>query len=192
MRVLFCWNICLHASTNQGAPDEHLHLPRSCFPDHKSRKIVKPLCVCWVSRKIYQAWNLQRHREVCTRGVTKVVCQGEQIQIPETANEKAFYGKRTYGSEVVSWMEHEARQRGVHIHHQMCGDYRLSSGWFLPGNKHGVSVARAPLPWLSRVFLKRVKGSSRLWKNQLRKTKHLHKRYSVHECWKVKQFLKQA
>ena len=91
-----------------------------------------------------------------------MVCQGEQIQIPETANEKAFYGKRTYGSEVVSWMEHEARQRGVHIHHQMCGDYRLSSGWFLPGNKHGVSVARAPLPWLSRVFLKRVKGSSRL------------------------------
>ena len=50
-----------------------------------------------------------------------MMCREEQIQIPETAYEKAFYGKTTYCGKTVSWMEHEARRRGVHIHHQICG-----------------------------------------------------------------------
>ena len=53
-----------------------------------------------------------------------MVCREEQIQIPETAYEKAFYGKTTYCGKTVSWMEHEARRRGVHIHHQICGHGR--------------------------------------------------------------------
>ena len=45
-----------------------------------------------------------------------MVCRGEQIQIPEMADEKSFYGKRAHSRMAVSWMELEARRRGVHIH----------------------------------------------------------------------------
>ena len=61
--------------------------------------------------------SLRRRAVVCTRGATKVVCRGEKIWSPETAFEKAFYGKGAYSWQAVSWMEHEARRRGVHIHH---------------------------------------------------------------------------
>lgn len=33
------------------------------------------------------------HTEVFTRGETKVECRGEKIWSPETAYEKAFYGR---------------------------------------------------------------------------------------------------
>lgn len=35
--------------------------------------------------------------------------------------EKAFYGKQASAGKAVSWMEHEAKQRSVHIQHNMCG-----------------------------------------------------------------------
>ena len=41
--------------------------------------------------------------------------------MPEAAYEKAFYVKGTCAGMAVSWMEHKAWQRGVHIHHSMCG-----------------------------------------------------------------------
>ena len=55
-----------------------------------------------------KACHLRRHAEVCTRGVSKVVCLGERIQPPETAYEKAFYGHRAYAGKAVSWTEYEA------------------------------------------------------------------------------------
>lgn len=50
-----------------------------------------------------------------------MVCRGEKIWSPEAAFEKAFNEKGAYSRKAVSWMENEARRRGVHIHHQMCG-----------------------------------------------------------------------
>ena len=55
-----------------------------------------------------KACHLRRHAEVCTRGVSKVVCLGERIQPPETDYEKAFYGHRAYAGKAVSWTEYEA------------------------------------------------------------------------------------
>lgn len=55
-------------------------------------------------------------------------------------------------------MEHEARQRGVRIHHSVCGhgEERMIAGYpvdgFLPGGKNAVPVPQLPLAWLSRVL----------------------------------------
>ena len=45
---------------------------------------------------------------------------------------------------------------------------RISSGWFLLGNKRGVSVPWLPLAWLSRVFSRTAQGSGRFRKNKAR------------------------
>ena len=88
--------------------------------------------------KFTQAGSLRRHAEVCIRGVSRVVCRGERIQSPETAYEKALFGKRTYGGKAVSWMENESRRRGVHINHQMCGHdgERVIAGYPVDGFPH--------------------------------------------------------
>ena len=87
----------------------------------KPDKVTKHYVCAECQARFTKACHLLRHAEVCTRGVSKVVCRRERIQPPETAYEKVFYGHREYAGKVVSWMEHEAQRRGVHIHHQMCG-----------------------------------------------------------------------
>ena len=87
----------------------------------KPDKVTKHYVCAECQARFTKACHLLRHAEVCTRGVSKVVCRRERIQPPETAYEKAFYGHREYAGKVVSWMEHEAQRRGVHIHHHMCG-----------------------------------------------------------------------
>lgn len=52
------------------------------------------------------------------------------------AYEKAFYVKGTNcAGMAVSWMEHEARQRGVRIHHSVCGhgEERMIAGYPVDG-----------------------------------------------------------
>ena len=139
----------------------------------KPDKVTKHYVCAECQARFTKACHLLRHAEVCKRGVSKVVCRREGIQPPKTAYEKAFYGHREYAGKVVSWMEHEAQRRGVHIHHQMCvqgGERtsRISSGWFLLGNKRGVSVPWLPLAWLSRVFSRTAQGSGRFRKNKAR------------------------
>ena len=139
----------------------------------KPDKVTKHYACAECQARFTKACHLQRHAEACTRRVSMVVCRGEGIQPLETAYEKAFYGHRAYAGKAVSWMEHEAQRRGVHIHHQMCvqgGERtsRISSGWFLLGNKRSVSVPWLPLAWLSRVFSRTAQGSGRFRKNKAR------------------------
>ena len=73
----------------------------------------------------------------------------------------------------VSWMELEARRRGLHIHNVWPwgkkDNCRISSGWFLLGDKHGVPVPGMPLAWLSIVFSRRAKGPDHFGKEKGRK-----------------------
>ena len=87
----------------------------------KLDKVTKNYACAECQVKLTKACHFRWHAEVCTSGVTLVACQGERIQPPETAYERAFYGHRAYSGKAVSWMEHEVRRKGVHIHHQMCG-----------------------------------------------------------------------
>ena len=65
--------------------------------------------------------NLLRHAKTCSRGATKFDCPGNRILAPESAFEKAFYPNSSFGFKSVCWLEYEAKQRGIHIHHQRCG-----------------------------------------------------------------------
>ena len=64
---------------------------------------------------------LTRHAKTCTRERTNIACPGNRILAPESAFEKAFYPDASFGIKATCWLEYEARQRGIHIHHQRCG-----------------------------------------------------------------------
>ena len=66
--------------------------------------------------------DLLRHTTSrCTGGQTKVVCPNNRIQFPPSAYEKAFYPESRCSFIAIKWLEWEARQRGIHIHHARCG-----------------------------------------------------------------------
>ena len=50
-----------------------------------------------------------------------MVCREEKNWSPETAYQRAFYGKRAFAGKALRWMEHEARRRGMHINQQISG-----------------------------------------------------------------------
>ena len=56
-----------------------------------------------------------------------------KIQPPESAFEKAFYA---FGKKSIYWLEYEAKRRGVHIHHQLCGygKERVIAGYPVDGD----------------------------------------------------------
>ena len=66
--------------------------------------------------------DLLRHTTSrCTGGQTKVVCPNNRIQFPPSAYEKAFYPETRCSFIAIKWLEWEAKQRGIHIHHARCG-----------------------------------------------------------------------
>ena len=65
--------------------------------------------------------DLPRHIKTCTRGRTNISCPGNRILAPESAFEKAFYPEANFGIKATCWLEYEAQQRGIHIHHHRCG-----------------------------------------------------------------------
>ena len=68
-----------------------------------------------------RASDLTRHSKTCTRGRTNMSCPGNRILAPESAFEKAFYPEGSFGIKATCWLEYEARQLGIHIHHHRCG-----------------------------------------------------------------------
>ena len=107
-------------------------------------------------------FDFRRHGDVCTRGVTKVVCRGERIQPPKTAMKKRFIATRRMRER--PWAGWNTRPNGgVCIFIIKC----VTTVWkeelqhiqwmfFFFGNKHSVSVA-----WLPRVSFRTAKGSAR-------------------------------
>ena len=66
--------------------------------------------------------NLMRHaRERCSGGKTKINCPNTRVQFPASAYEKAFYPEARCSFIATKWLEWEAKQRGIHIHHARCG-----------------------------------------------------------------------
>ena len=66
--------------------------------------------------------NLMRHmRERCSGGQTKINCPNTRVQFPASAYEKAFYPEARCSFIATKWLEWEAKQRGIHIHHARCG-----------------------------------------------------------------------
>ena len=68
-----------------------------------------------------QVKNLVRHASRYTKGQTKINCPNKQIRAPASAYERAFYPNNTCSFIGTKWLEWEAKQRGIHIHHARCG-----------------------------------------------------------------------
>ena len=65
--------------------------------------------------------NLIRHASRCSGGRTKINCPNNCIQVPTSAYERAFYPKDRCSFIAIKWLEWEAKQRSIHIHHARCG-----------------------------------------------------------------------
>ena len=69
-----------------------------------------------------RADNLARHAaNNCSRGQTKITCPNKQIKPPASVYERAFYPEQTCSFVAIKWLEWEAKNRGIHIHHARCG-----------------------------------------------------------------------
>ena len=69
-----------------------------------------------------RADNLVRHAaNNCSRGQTKINCPNNQIKSPASTYERAFYPEHTCSFVAIKWLEWEAKNRGIHIHHARCG-----------------------------------------------------------------------
>ena len=68
------------------------------------------------------ASNRMRHaKDRCSGGLTKINCPNKRIEVPSSAYEKAFYPESRCSFIATKWLEWEAKQRGIHIHHARCG-----------------------------------------------------------------------
>ena len=69
-----------------------------------------------------RADNLARHAaNNCSRGQTKITCPNNRIKAPSSVYERAFYPEQTCSFIAIKWLEWEAKNRGIHIHHARCG-----------------------------------------------------------------------
>ena len=69
-----------------------------------------------------QSCHLARHvANNCSRGQTKINCLNNRIKAPSSAYERAFYPEQTCSFVAIKWLEWEAQNRGIHIHHARCG-----------------------------------------------------------------------
>ena len=69
-----------------------------------------------------QSCHLVRHvANNCSRGQTKINCPNKRIKAPASSYESAFYPKQTCSFVAIKWLEWEAKNRGIHIHHARCG-----------------------------------------------------------------------
>ena len=57
----------------------------------------------------------------CTGGQTKINCPNKRIRPPASAYERAFYPANRCSFIATKWVEWEAKQRGIHIQHALCG-----------------------------------------------------------------------
>ena len=64
---------------------------------------------------------LVRHASRCSGGLTKINCPNNRIRVPASAYERAFYPNDRCSFIAIKWLEWEAKQRSIHIHHARCG-----------------------------------------------------------------------
>ena len=84
-------------------------------------KLAKIYACVHCRSRFTQACHLQRHTQTCSQGKTVIECPAEQVELPQTAFEKAFYPKHSSSPESLRWLEKEAALRKIHIHHAACG-----------------------------------------------------------------------
>ena len=99
--------------------------------------------------------NLQRHFQSCSAGKTVIYCPGGKVEDPQTAFEKVFYPNSTASRQALLWLEREAKQRKIHIHHARCGHGgggREMASARKRNEEDGVPIPRLPLPRMPKML----------------------------------------
>ena len=84
-------------------------------------KLAKTYACIHCRARFTKVCHLQRHTQRCSQGKTVIDCPGDRVKVPQTAFEKAFFPKHSASPESIQWLEQQAKQRKIHIHHAMCG-----------------------------------------------------------------------
>jgi len=84
-------------------------------------KLAKTYACTHYGQRFTQACHLQRHHQTCSAGKTVIFCLGTKVEAPQTAFERVMYPNSTASRQALLWLEREAKQRGIYIHHVMCG-----------------------------------------------------------------------
>ena len=86
------------------------------------KKVTRDLTCGDCQARFAKPCDLVRHATSrCSRGQTKIICPNKRIPAPASAYEKAFYPEDHCSFIGTKWLEWEAQQRGIHIHHARCG-----------------------------------------------------------------------
>ena len=84
-------------------------------------KLAKTYASVNCQARFTQAGSLQQHTQKCSQGKTLIMCPGGKVEAPKLSFEKVFFPKHSASQESIRWLEQEAKQRKIHIHHAMCG-----------------------------------------------------------------------
>ena len=109
--------------------------------------------------------DLTRHAtSSCSLGQTKTIHPNKRIPAPASAYELVFYPEDRCSFIGTKWLEWEAQQRGIHIHHARCGHggerHFLGArvDGYHPEAENHLPVPRLFLAWLQAVLPRRAKG----------------------------------
>ena len=72
------------------------------------------------------------------QGKTIIACPNEKVKAPLTTYEKTFYNESQASQLAISWLEKTGKQRGIHIHHAMCG--HGGERWILGASVDGYAL----------------------------------------------------
>ena len=84
-------------------------------------KLAKTYSCTHCGQRFTKVCNLQRHHQTCSAGKMAIYCPGTKVEAPQTAFEKVMYPNTSYSKQALLWLDREAKRRGIHIHHAMCG-----------------------------------------------------------------------
>ena len=116
----------LRGSFTSEEEGEHLTMTIGIYNNHAFlitdlEKAAKIYECTHCGARFTKSTHLLRHAETCSNGQTKIKCPGERVCTPDSLYERAFYPIGKFGKKACCWLEYEARQRGIHIHHHRCG-----------------------------------------------------------------------
>ena len=84
-------------------------------------KLAKTYACVHCRDRFTRVGNLQRHSQICSQGKTIIVCTGERVEAPKSSFAKVFFPQHFASQESIRWLEQEAKQRKMYVHHAMCG-----------------------------------------------------------------------
>jgi len=84
-------------------------------------KLAKTYACTHCGQRFTKTCHLQHHHQTCSSGKTVIYCPGTKVEAPQTAFKRVMYPNSTASRQALLWLEREAKQRGIHIHHTICG-----------------------------------------------------------------------